>query len=114
MSLPVRIRPEAAQDLEDAAVWYEEQGRGLGHQFLDEVRRALTRVVEQPQQYPSVHRTIRRALIHRFPFGVFYRVEVGSIVVVAVAMRCRSIPSLRVREVNLTPLSDTSFPLVSA
>lgn len=84
MNLPVRIRPEAAQDLEDAAIWYEEQGRGLGHQFLDEVRRALARVVEQPQLYPSVHRTIRRALIHRFPFGVFYRVEVGSIVVVAV------------------------------
>jgi plasmid stabilization system protein ParE len=44
----------------------------------------LQRVVEQPELYPSVHRTTRRILIHRFPFGVFYRVEMDSVVVVAV------------------------------
>ena len=84
MSLPVRVRSEAAQDLEDAAIWYEEQSSGLGQEFLDEVRRSLRRVAEQPHLYPSVHRATRRVLIHRFPFGVFYRNEAGSIVVVAV------------------------------
>lgn len=84
MSLPVRVRSEAAQDIEDAATWYEEQSRGLGQAFLEEIRRSLQRVVEQPQLYPSVLRGTRRALIQRFPFGVFYRVEVDSIVVVAV------------------------------
>ena len=84
MRLLIRVRPEAAQDLEDAAGWYEEQNRGLGHEFLEEVRRSLQRVAEQPELYPSLHRNTRRALTHRFPFGVFYRVEVDSIVVVAV------------------------------
>lgn len=84
MSLPVRVRPEATQDLEDAATWYEEQSRGLGQEFLDEVCRSLQRVAEEPELYPSVHRNTRRALTHRFPFGVFYRVEADSIVVVAV------------------------------
>ena len=54
MSLPLRVRPEAAQDLEDAAAWYEEQSRGLGQEFLDEVRRALERVAEHPELYPSI------------------------------------------------------------
>lgn len=84
MSLPVRVRREAVQDIEDAAVWYEEQSGGLGREFLDEVRRSLQRVAEQPELYPSVHRNTRRALTHRFPFGVFFRVEAGSIVVIAV------------------------------
>lgn len=84
MSLPVRVRPEAARDLEDAAAWYEEQRGGLGQEFLDEVRRSLQRVAEQPELYPTMHRKTRRALTHRFPFGVFYRVEASSIVVVAV------------------------------
>lgn len=70
--------------IEDAAGWYEEQGTGLGREFLDEVFRSLQRVVEQPQSYSSVHRATRRALIRRFPFGVFYRIEADSIVVVAV------------------------------
>lgn len=84
MSLPVRVRPEAAKDLADAAAWYEEQSRGLGQEFLDEIRRALQRVVEHPELYPSMHSSTHRALIHRFPFGVFYRVEQDAIVVVAV------------------------------
>ncbi|WP_216360869.1 type II toxin-antitoxin system RelE/ParE family toxin [Acidithiobacillus marinus] len=71
MSLLIRVRPEAAQDLEDAAGWYEEQSEGLGHKFLEEVRRCLQRVAEQPELYPSVHRNTRRALIQGFPFGVF-------------------------------------------
>lgn len=84
MSLPLRIRPEAAQDLEDTAAWHEEQNRGLGQEFLDEIRRSLQRIAEHPELYPSLHRNTRRALTLRFPFGVFYRVEVDFIVVVAV------------------------------
>ena len=84
MSLPLRVRPEAAQDLEDAAAWYEEQSGGLGQEFLDEVRRTLERVAEHPELYPSIHRNTRRALTHRFPFGVFFHLKDDSIVVVAV------------------------------
>ena len=84
MSLPLLVRVEAAQDLEDAAAWYEVQSRGLGQEFLGEVRLTLQRVAEQPGLYPSMHRGTQRALTRRFPFGVFYRVEQDSIVVVAV------------------------------
>ena len=37
MTINLRLRSESEQDLADAAVWYEEQREGLGHQFLDEV-----------------------------------------------------------------------------
>lgn len=84
MSVPVRIRREAERDLEDAAVWYEEQQSGLGHQFLDEVSHMLQRIAEQPELYPVLHRHTRRALIKRFPFGVYYLLQTGCIVVVAV------------------------------
>lgn len=84
MSLRLHVRPESEQDLEDAAAWHEEQRRGLGQEFLDEVLRSFRQVTEQPRLYPTVHRDTRRALTHRFPFGVFYRVEGDFIVVVAV------------------------------
>jgi len=80
----VRLRPEAEQDLADAAAWYEEQRQGLGHEFLDEVLTMLSRIAETPMMYPNVHRNARRAVIHRFPFGVYFRVEHATIVVVAV------------------------------
>lgn len=84
MTLGVRLRSEAEQDLSDAAAWYEEQLPGLGHQFLDEVLAAFSSITEAPLMYPVIHRNARRALIRRFPFGVYYLVENTAIVVVAV------------------------------
>ncbi len=84
MTLEVRLRPEAEQDLSDAATWYEEQLPGLGHQFLDRVLQTFSAISGTPLMYPIVHRNTRRALIHRFPFGVYYRLEDTVIVVVAI------------------------------
>ena len=35
MTLEVRLRPEAEEDLADATAWYEAQRQGLGQEFLD-------------------------------------------------------------------------------
>lgn len=72
MTLEVRLRPEAEQDLADAAAWYEEQRKGLGHEFLNEVLTMLSSIAETPVMYPNVYRSTRRAVIHRFPFGVYF------------------------------------------
>ena len=84
MTFEVRLRPEAEQDLSDAATWYEEQRQGLGHEFLDEALTMLSTVAETPLMYPNIHRNTRRAVIHRFPFCIYYRVKDTTIVVVAV------------------------------
>lgn len=84
MTLEVRLRPEAEQDLVDAAVWYEERRQGLGREFLDEVLTMLSSIAKIPLMYPNVHRNTRRAVIHRFPFSVYFRMEDTAIVIVAV------------------------------
>ena len=84
MTLEVKLRPEAEEDLADATVWYEAQHQGLGQEFLDHALSAFESIAERPNMYPTVHRSTRRVLIHRFPFGTYYRIETESIVVVAV------------------------------
>jgi plasmid stabilization system protein ParE len=84
VTLELRLRPEAELDLSDAALWYEEQRPGMGQQFLDEVLTTFSKLAEAPLLYPIVHRNTRRALIQRFPFGVYYQVESTAIIVVAV------------------------------
>jgi plasmid stabilization system protein ParE len=84
MTAQIRLRPEAEQDLADAAAWYEEQRPGLGQEFLDEARVTLSTIAEMPSMYGAIHRSTRRALMHRFPFGIFYRVEKDLIIVLAV------------------------------
>lgn len=80
----IRLREEAEQDLVVAASWYERQRIGLGSEFLDEVLAALESVAGQPRMYPVIHRNTRRALMRRFPFGIFYRIESRHVVIVAI------------------------------
>jgi len=84
MTLNVRIREEAEIELSDAAIWYEEQRPGLGHEFLDQVLSLIHSLPDHPLQYPVLHKDVRRALLGRFPFGVFYAVKSDYIIVYAV------------------------------
>lgn len=84
MTVEVRLRPEAEQDLLEAALWYEANEPGLGGQFLDCVQAALAAIAEQPVAYTVVYNSVRRALVKRFPFGVFYTIEDDGVVVIAV------------------------------
>ena len=76
--------PEAAQDILDAIQWYEQQRDGLGKRF----RSSLETVFEQIARMPDLHRVIylcvRRALTPGFPFSVYYRVDQGEVVILAV------------------------------
>jgi toxin ParE1/3/4 len=84
MNLPVAIRPEAEADLTEAYGWYQGCRDGLGDEFLLSVEAALDSIQRFPQSYPAVHKQVRRALLRRFPYGVFYLVEEEAIVVLAV------------------------------
>jgi plasmid stabilization system protein ParE len=90
MSLALIVQPEAELDINDAYAWYEERSEGLGEQFLDAIDKALTLVMREPTLFQSVHRSVRRALIHRFPYGIFYTVEPSRVVVFAVMHTARN------------------------
>ena len=80
----VRLRPEAHEDLRDAAEWYETKRPGLGSEFLDEMLRTISAASNAPGLYARVYGEIRRAPTHRFPFGVFYVVDEEDLVILAV------------------------------
>ena len=68
----------------DAATAYEATRPGLGRAFLDEVRGVRFRIEEFPEGCPEVYAGLRRALVHRFPYGVIYRVTAEAIQILAV------------------------------
>ena len=76
-------RPAAAADINRAYARYEKERKGLGEEFLAEVNATAKLVRERPEAYPVIVRQTRRALIHRFPYGLFYRILDDTIVFVA-------------------------------
>ena len=83
MSRPVIVRPLAEQDLVEAQTWYEEKRAGLGSEFRAAVDAAFQRLSESPLLYPSVYRQLRRAVLRRFPYLIYFRVDADRVVVVA-------------------------------
>jgi len=84
MTPEIRLREEATEDLAEAACWYERQLTGLGHDFLDTALVVLKSIPENPLQYPILYKEVRRALLPRFPFGIYYRIEEKFILVYGV------------------------------
>ena len=80
----LEIRTDAARDIEGAAFWYEARRPDLGVKFTDEARLLLGRIAENPLQFPIVYRQFRRALMHRFPFAIYFRVVGDNASVIAV------------------------------
>jgi plasmid stabilization system protein ParE len=83
MTHRVIIRIEAEIDITDAALGYERQRRGLGHEFLAEVESAIGVAAQNPFQFPRLRRKpeVRRALTNRFPYRVFFIRRPDDIVV---------------------------------
>lgn len=78
------VRPAAANDLKRAYRWYEKQRPGLGEDLLEEVQVVIDRMLLLPRAHPIVHRDTRRALIRRFPYGIFFRLDGDAVIVVAI------------------------------
>jgi plasmid stabilization system protein ParE len=84
MSLPLIITPEAEADLADARAWYEQKRAGLGEEFVLCVEAGLDHICRVPKAATEVYPGVRRMMVRRFPFGIFYRVDDDQIAVLAV------------------------------
>jgi plasmid stabilization system protein ParE len=84
VSWVVRLRPEAELDLLFAAGWYEAQRPGLGARFTQEMADLAAMLADNAMMYPEIFEGVRRALSHRFPYVVTYRIDVGEVLVLSV------------------------------
>jgi toxin ParE1/3/4 len=84
MKIQTLIRAEAEADLAEAFLWYEHQKEGLGDNFLLCVEAALHRIERNPESFQVIHKNVRRTLVKRFPYGVFYTLTKTTLAVIAV------------------------------
>lgn len=89
MTWQVLFTTAAEADLNEARRWYADQAPHLSSALRREVRRASKRIGENPRQYPEIYQGVRRALVHRFPYSVFFRIRTESAQVIAVTHQAR-------------------------
>jgi len=84
MAAEIVVTLAADEDQAEAYAWYEKRQIMLGESFLTAVDDCLQRIAERPVMYAIVHGRYRRALVERFPYAIYYHVEVERVVVHAV------------------------------
>lgn len=84
MSLPIGLRDEAQFEFDAAFDWYDEQRAGLGTEFVSEIQTVFNRIAATPLIHQVVFADIRKAVVRRFPYCVFYRVDPDRVEVIAV------------------------------
>ena len=83
MSFKVQVRRAAELDLAAAQSWYEAQSRGLGVEFHSEIAKVFARLSETPLIYPAVHKDVRRVVVQRFPYLIWYRLVEQEVTILA-------------------------------
>jgi hypothetical protein len=62
----------AREELIDAQDWYESEASGLGRPFRSAVDALVERMSVNPRQFPIVFKNVRRAILRRFPYSLFF------------------------------------------
>lgn len=79
--MKIKILSSAVEDLASGRQFYEKQGPGLGDYFLN----SLFSDIDSLTLYAGIHPTFfgfHRLLSKRFPYAVYYRVEIRSVAVI--------------------------------
>ena len=79
------------REIGEGQEWYELQSIGLGEEFIAAMELQLKRLEQAPLLYAEVIPSVRRALLPRFPYGLFYTVRGNLIHVLAVLHDARNL-----------------------
>ncbi len=79
-----RFADEALAEYIAAGQFYNRQVPGLGDAFADAVEAGVQKILSGPRTWRVVEDDVRRFLVARFPYGIYYTMEHDVVVIWAV------------------------------
>lgn len=71
--MTIEYHPAVEVELRQIQEYYDKQSPGLGAQFLDEFERQVMALAATPRRWMVVAGDIRRCLMRRFPYIIYFR-----------------------------------------
>jgi len=79
-----RLDPAARDEYREAAERYLKESPRIAAAFVEQIEAAIRQVRDNPTIWRVLEDDVRRCLVRRFPFGIYYTVEKGEIIVWAI------------------------------
>ena len=87
------FHPEAAEEFLEACVHYTDISPELGRAFYASVEAGIEKILARPRTWPVIEDGVRRFMVQRFPYGLYYTlVDEGEVVLVVAVMHMRRRP----------------------
>ena len=80
----VVLQSVAQAELTEAVEWYAARSLQTARRFAVQVDLTMLQIAETPESFPGVSPRLRRAIVPRFPFGIYFITLHGLVVVVGV------------------------------
>jgi hypothetical protein len=70
----VEYHPAIERELREIIKYYNKCSKGLGIEFLNEFERQILKIASMPMRWITVDTDVRRSLMKRFPYVIYFRV----------------------------------------
>ncbi|HWM92123.1 MAG TPA: type II toxin-antitoxin system RelE/ParE family toxin [Thermoanaerobaculia bacterium] len=87
--MKLTYHPDAEGELVEAVRFYEGREPGLGSRFLRDFDAAIAAILAAPYRWRVVEDDVRRLVMRRFPYGIYYRQEGDDIRILVVKHHSR-------------------------
>jgi toxin ParE1/3/4 len=84
------IKPIVFDDAEEAVNYYEKKVKGLGNRFYNSLLVSLEEIQLHPLNYSYIKNPVRRHIISKFPYKIYYLVSNHTIYVIGISHAKRS------------------------
>ena len=91
--MTIEYHPAVADELIEIRDFYESRSTGLGLDFVAEFEKQVLLIATMPERWMVVRRDIRRSLMKRFPYVIFFRQIADDRIRVTVVKHERRHPS---------------------
>ena len=81
----LKISKIASQEIESAREYYNLQKPTLGEAFRDDIKKAFENIELFPYLYPKITDELRRTILLRYPYSIFYAIVDNDIIILSVA-----------------------------
>jgi len=87
--MKIEFLPIVKSELEDAIEYYDLQVQGLGNKYKNEAKSTIKRIAIFPTAWMEVKPEIRRCIMHKFPYNIYYSIQNNIILILAIAHQHR-------------------------
>ncbi|RLD53729.1 MAG: type II toxin-antitoxin system RelE/ParE family toxin [Bacteroidetes bacterium] len=88
----IEYHPAIEGELKDIIDYYNRCSAGLGTEFLDEFEQHVSKISLMPTRWMVIENDIRRSLMKRFPYVIYFRALENNLLRITVVKHQRKHP----------------------